>query len=232
MSIFKDLVADLEKCGSILSKEQIEANVARNSRRERLDRNRIQSAITEDDYRAIIAGTLAETPALLVTKRWVHASLEEKPHVDPDKRPPRFLMLIGQRGLGKTVAAAWAIAEAGGFYLSGPSLAELAESSFWRDADMRDNILGARLVVLDDLGTEDPSTKVQQYVGRLINERQGRRMMTMLTGNISEADMEARYGDRAAERIWHQGAVFDVAGQTMRRSAKRIGRQKPVLKGL
>lgn len=229
-NVFLDLVADLEKCGSILSKEQIEANVARNARRVNLELNRIKTAITDEDYRAILAGTLADTPALAITKRWVHASLVDKP--DPDKRPPRFLMLLGEKGLGKTVAAAWAIAEAGGFYLSGPGLRELAESTFWGDRDKRENILAARLVVLDDLGAEDPTPKVCEYVGRLINERQGARMHTLLTGNLSEEDMEERYGDRAAERVFHQGAVFDVKGKSMRRRVIRIGQPKPVLKGL
>jgi IstB-like ATP binding protein len=211
---FWDLVADLENTGSILSKEQVEATVARNARQERLDRNQISKCITEADAKRIISGDLDENRALVIVRRWLDP--KSPPALNLAGNPTKFLMLLGEKGLGKTVAAAWAIAEYGGYYLSGPGLRALAESTHWGDRDRRENVLNARLVVLDDMGTEDLTGPTMSYFNQLINERQGARFMTLITGNIKAGDLEERYDERAADRIIHQGTIFELTGDSLR----------------
>ena len=216
---FLALVRDIENTEYFLPKDAVEAREGRMLRESRLETNKIRTAITPEDYRAIVRGTLDLTKsALRMTRGWVDSVRGSR----GAKRHVRYLSLVGEKGLGKTVAAAWAIAELGGYYLSANALRELAESRDWRDAERRQAVLDAALVVLDDLGTESLSPETQGYVHRLIDERQSVKYGTIITTNLDGAAIEARYGDRAWSRLSHQGAICDVIGDSMRMPMMRV----------
>src|SRR6188472_570212 len=98
---------DLGKLDYFLPKEQVERRQAREARRDRLER--AQPAVTDDDLAQLIAGRLRlDTHALRVTQHWLELAFGE----DARQRAaaPRYMVLSGERGRGKTVAAAWVIA--------------------------------------------------------------------------------------------------------------------------
>lgn len=126
---------------------------------------------------------------------------------------PQFLALCGPTGIGKTVAAAWAIAEVGqGIAISSTELMQARKeraAALW----------GARILVLDDLGTEqDEPGKFASALYDLINKRQRERwMLTLITSNLSRTALVARYDARTVQRIRHRGYIADVLGRDMRR---------------
>jgi hypothetical protein len=211
----------LQKLGEIFgdttppSKAEVEREEAEELRARNL--TRVKPAITVDDVTAIVRDTLTEHPALRTVRLWYDTARGARP--SRDGRPMRFLVLLGQTGRGKTVAASCVLAERGGYYISAPELHRLATS---RRPDARARVVEMHLgvvVVLDDLGTEDADASMEACVWDLINARQTERKMTILTGNMTRAEFEQRYGERTTRRIEHQGAIVEIQGEDLRRRA-------------
>lgn len=143
-----------------------------------------------------------------------------------------FLVLCGERGLGKTTAAAVVVRE----YLRrdaltsrptsadppAPALFERA-TSFARmsayDAEDRryfESLCRARLLVLDDVGTETLAGVATALLDELVDTRYGHRRRMVITSNLSPAAIRARYGERIADRLRESGLVVALAGASMR----------------
>lgn len=151
-----------------------------------------------------------------------------------------FLLLHGQSGAGKSLAAAtiflaaretlrW---EAGGLtrYDSGAcafmAVSDLSRESYF-DADARalvDHLKRVQLLVLDDLGAELLTAGYLATLDELVRVRfEDRRTRTVLTSNVSAArdkktperpsPFEERYGARIARRIRDSGTVVACHGR-------------------
>lgn len=72
-------------------------------------------------------------------------------------------------------------------------------------------------LVIDDLGTEQSTARWEEAFGHLIDERlASARCRTIITTNISKANIRGRYGDRIADR-WNAHAVaVELKGESMR----------------
>ena len=131
------------------------------------------------------------------------------------------LLLVGSVGTGKTCLAS-AIAnelEARGF-----SVAFLTAFGF-NDACRRyhtsfepsrsetlDALLGADLLVIDDLGTESILRNVTlEYLYTVVSERMNARRHTLITTNLSPAALADRYGERIASRLFNERVCLSVA---------------------
>lgn len=183
--------------------------------------------VTPEDVEAVASGVYQdgspwiETLAVKITRAWLRggAAVRSGPR-------PRFLGLFGGTGVGKTVAAAWAIAEqGGGLAVSAGELGRLM-LGFRRDDARVERILRTRLLVVDDLGTE-PST-IRDFgaaLFELVDTRQTRDVLTILTSNGTEAEFVARYGDRTYQRMCHSGVVGSVAGRNLRTGDEETGAQ-------
>ncbi|MEM7515323.1 MAG: hypothetical protein AAF368_00165 [Planctomycetota bacterium] len=191
-------------------------------RLERL-RSREQRAERLRRYRHVISSEDAEriVRRKLDSQAWGHV-------VDFMKRwrkgRARFLWLCGLKGRGKTVACMGALAEIGGVYIT----AEDARRAFAQETDeareLRFKLRGSQLVILDDAGTERDALQAKHAVYQTVNQRQGRGMATLLTSNISIADVyrtNGRYDERAIARVEHQGAIIEVGGEDLRRHQPR-----------
>ncbi len=210
---------DLEKLNYFLPREEVERRVAREARRERLERG--DPAILDDIREDIINDTLELTPhALLVVKGWVGAAFGKDPEARAEA--PRFLVLSETAGgRGKTVAAAWAMANEVSLYITASEVRRIRFSKNVRDIDMLFRVENARFLVLDDLGAERLDDASEEWFFDLMNARQSRGRYTLITTNLDEPMMRARYGNRAVSRIIHQGGFVMVTGEDLRQRPRR-----------
>lgn len=139
-------------------------------------------------------------------------------------RPVRILVLSGPRGVGKTFAAAWWVAQAHTAppvldaqpprFIDAPSLSRWPR---YDDAKMRVLEL-ARALVLDDLGLDydDKAGAQVSLVDGLVNARYGATLPTVITTNMQADAFKARYGERVADRIREVGRFMSLTGESLR----------------
>ncbi len=113
--------------------------------------------------------------------------------------PQRFLLMFGDAGTGKSVAAAWAVTQRRGWYLYASDLAVAGyyAADFWDDARL------ASVLALDEMGRERgddkgwyESTLVRLLIGRCEDARK-----TILVANVDAAQWRARYAPAAHEAL-------------------------------
>jgi DNA replication protein DnaC len=209
---FHAMVATLTQCRSILSKEEYERRAATAARSERLAR--AKPPMSREDIAMVVSDTLKDAAPLRAVKRWLSAA---RGLDTPTDRPMKFLALLGPGGRGKTIAAAWAIAELGGIYISAPEFRRLASSSLWSDRPRLDELYGCRLLVIDDMGSETISDPSTEAIFDIVNARQVEGAVTILTGNLTRQQFTDRYTERVTQRIEHQGFFCESAGPDLRR---------------
>lgn len=111
-----------------------------------------------------------------------------------------LLLLQGNKGCGKSTAAAWVLRQRPGLWVDAPDLERPPTS----DGDATDHDLATTpFLVIDDLGTEYSTDKkfAERRINVAISKREANLLPTLLTANISTEEFKARYGDRIASRI-------------------------------
>lgn len=139
------------------------------------------------------------------------------------------LLLLGNVGTGKTCLAA---AIANDLEARGYSAVFMTAFGF-NDAcrkyhtsfdpsrsETLDALLGADLLVIDDLGTESILRNVTlEYLYTVISERMNARRHTLITTNLSPDALSDRYGERIVSRLFDSRVCLSVAltGKDLRR---------------
>ncbi len=189
---------------------EAEARMERNRRRTAVVGSGI--AVTPEDLEAIVADTLEDTRPLRYVRTW----LTKATTPEPGKPAMRFLGMLGGTGIGKTVACAWAIAKLG----SGACVKaeELGRTllGFKRDQAAVDRILKARLLVIDDLGTEEMrgfATALYECVDHRLSQGWA---LTAITSNLEQTAFEAKYESRTVARLRHRGYLGEIKGRDLR----------------
>lgn len=143
-----------------------------------------------------------------------------------NKKPPGVwcLLLAGVVGTGKSTAAgalAYDFAQRG-YRISWLRAGEAARSLFGEEADRRFTLWRtAKLLVIDDLGTEMLTSAWQQSIGELLDYRWQHSLRTIITTNMSPEVFKERYGSRLALRIGGDGMVFTLGeGEAFRKKRK------------
>lgn len=172
--------------------------------------------------RAIVAGDLKRTAALIAAEDWV-------------KGPQRMLALVGRNGSGKSLAAAWCISVnlvAYDVYLNTPgdlpkdyrfrsALFAEAQSLAWPKDQMEDAVPFLRrakqcaLLVIDEAGREDGDGA--RGLGSVLAyraETEGKR--TIITSNLLEKDFAERYKGRIMSRLRGSGRIVVADGHDLR----------------
>lgn len=141
-----------------------------------------------------------------------------------------FLLLLGDKGLGKTVAAAHVLAHYAARYPwntqpSGPSVEpmlfiaarEVTTVPAWEAANgtLMDTVKRTPMLVVDDMGQEGTTVGRDLLVNALF-DRHAKGKRTVLTSNLRTDAFKARYGDALADRIRETGLVVPCVGQSMR----------------
>jgi DNA replication protein DnaC len=105
------------------------------------------------------------------------------------------LVLVGGRGCGKSVAAAWAVANFAGSacWYSASDIMRIFASNFGDALKFQERVKLARLSVLDDVATEPDRARMCAALIEILEKRKQRK--TIITTNLGLADWVTRYPD-------------------------------------
>jgi DNA replication protein DnaC len=203
-----------ERCLATVSEHELAAYDRERERERRLERLRdagVLDVVTPDMVTALAFDRLENSKALDMVKRWA-AYQRAATRVGGDKC---VMALLGDMGRGKTIAAAWLLAAEGGLYVEAEELSRL-HAAKWGDERVRyERLTRAGVLVVDELGTEEDSRAALRDI---INRRQGRRL-TLLLGNLSREDFQARLDPRTWDRLRTCAVIAEVQGESMRKGA-------------
>jgi hypothetical protein len=117
-----------------------------------------------------------------------------------DRRP--LLVLAGGDGReGKSLSAAWILAQRDGRWTTCSELAQTAIAKYDRDV-----YLSPEVLVLDDVGAESLTEWVKGRVYDVLSDRIANGKRTIVTTNIVEKEVfTARYDERLSRRIAESG---------------------------
>ena len=143
------------------------------------------------------------------------------------KRDPKVpgLLLTGDCGTGKThlaVAILRETAEAGipGMFVVVPDLLAKLRASFGQKdgkaGELVETAKNAPLLVLDDLGAEDPKPWVVELVYVLINHRYEHMLPTVITTNYDGTRIGAVFGKRVQSRLAEMTVPVNIRAEDYR----------------
>lgn len=129
------------------------------------------------------------------------------------------LAIAGPKGCGKTVAAAWWAYRQRHPPRFVRAATFAAASRYDREAgDVKAVCLGARALVLDDLGMEFLDAKGSFLVDldELIDVFYGDKRPLLITTNCTVEKFRERYGERVADRLRECGSFWETSAASMR----------------
>ncbi len=161
----------------------------------------------------------AEKTAPSSAMKDIYASARD--YISPENNKP-FMVIIGTPGTGKTYLAS---AILGAMLAQGLSVVAVTAFDFVRRAldyhtqfsidgyvDRFTPMLDCDLLIIDDLGKESMLKNVtKEYLYTVINERRRDGRRTVVTSNLSPAELNARYGESIFSRICDTAHSFLVA---------------------
>jgi len=138
---------------------------------------------------AALKSPLKDTQPLTAVRQWLEDGASA------------MLVMSGTKGCGKSVAAAWAIANgrSGARFVR---VSELARVSVYREDEIGP-FERAPLLAIDDLGTEyaDKNGMFLTLLDGLLDARYAEMRPTIITTNLAMPAFCSRYGERVADRI-------------------------------
>ena len=116
-------------------------------------------------------------------------------------------------------------------YESAPrALGEFETQRFSRDAAEAESAaakvreyLDCDLMILDDLGTEMTTSFTVSALYQLVNTRLGGNRQTIISTNLSDEEIQRRYGGQIASRLAGEYELLTFAGSDIRRIRKERG---------
>lgn len=135
-----------------------------------------------------------------------------------------ILVLSGETGTGKSVAAAWWLMQpylkdgSGNVSIMWISATKLSRWSRYDDTQM-DRLLKVNRLVIDDLGTEyaDKKGNFAVTLDEVVNERSEYKRPTVFTTNLNAAGFTGRYDKRVVDRMRKYGRFVEFTGESMRK---------------
>lgn len=187
-------------------------NRAANEARERRLRALVDSGIPliDEHMAALVDGKLEHTLALRITTAWLAG-------------PRAVLVLVGDKGTGKTTAGAHAamtrLSDGPVVYVKEPTLARW--SMFARYDRQWAQAVACATLIIDEIGTAKARDldDAREGVSRIIDDRIGQSRRTVVIGNVSEADLTRRWDGRLLDRLRQIGFIAEVRGESLRGAA-------------
>lgn len=180
------------------------------SRAEQFDR--LASNVPRRALLATMSGALDKSrPAL----RWAHRWAQEN--------RSGILVLAGQPGTGKTVAAAWYAARTRAHWLSAP---ELGSAPYAEAGKIAARARAVPALVLDEVGGQGTTTDAAvDRIATLIADRFARMLPTVVTTNLDQGSFARLYDgvddldlSRLVDRVRESGHWLDVTHESLRGS--------------
>jgi hypothetical protein len=120
-----------------------------------------------------------------------------------------IIVLAGRCGVGKTVAATWALSRTGGRYLNAAEFSRIG-------VDLSD-LKRANTLVVDQLGMEsigESGWMLSQFLD-VLDARYGAMRLTVLCCNLSRPTLEGRYGPIFVRRLKDDGVYFFIGDASL-----------------
>jgi len=152
-------------------------------------------------YEAILARELQDTEALRITRQAF------------DGGRVGCLVLSGNPGVGKSIAAAWACQRTpGAIWVKAATLTARGLFAGFDDVER------APMLAIDDFGTEffDAKGVAHSIFDRVIDARDVLVLPTIITTNLDVVSLKERLGPRILDRIAHFGGVHICGGESLR----------------
>ena len=162
----------------------------------------------------------------------VSGALRSLDRMASQARPKGFIaFIIAETGMGKTFLAnciARALLDQGYpvIYFTAFQFFDLVEKhTFSHDPDDHsdedyENLLNCDLLILDDIGTELSNNFTRSQLFAILNERLIRKHPTILTTNLSLADLKERYDERIFSRTLGNYTLIKLFGDDIRLQRK------------
>ena len=159
-----------------------------------------------DEYDVDPGPPLVETPAL------THA----RAYVESDRR---ILVLCGAPGTGKSTAATWIADRVEARAPRFVKAQALARAGLY-DRELSEQLDKARLLVVDDLGTEflDAKGCFQTVIDEVVDSFYSSLRHLLITTNLDAKTFAARYGARIWSRVCEVGKVATCGATDLRRA--------------
>ncbi len=139
----------------------------------------------------------------------------------------RSLLFSGATGLGKTFLSACVARQAAEngysvvYVTAGKLFADFEAVRFERaEAESLRDYRDCDLLIVDDLGTEMTTEFVKAALYEIVNSRLLERHTTLISTNLDENNLEARYGGQIASRLLGGFRVIYFLGDDIRRMRK------------
>lgn len=136
------------------------------------------------------------------------------------------LLLMGPVGVGKTHLAAATLFTAIGkgmiaYYTPAPDFLTKYSASFQdrTTMDLIDSMATCEFLLLDDLGKEKASDTALPLIFQVINSRYESMLPTVITTNLTMADIKKNYGDAVQSRLLEMCQIVTMSGEDYRRKA-------------
>jgi DNA replication protein DnaC len=186
------------------------------------------AGMTLDTFAALPDLSAQQTAALAMARQLV-----ETGQVESRGHPRAGLFLWGDVGVGKSGLAAGIVNGVvahgiAAYYTTVPDLLDYLRSTFGPTSevsydDLFERLRTVRLLVLDDLGTESPTTWAVEKLYQIVDHRYGANAVTVVTANRSSDDLLAHFeqagdwtGKRIIDRLITLCAVVEVQGRNLR----------------
>lgn len=106
-------------------------------------------------------------------------------------------------------------------------------STAGRAHELAEEMFRARVLVLDDVGTERLDAEALEFFQKLVNERHAARRITVWTSNLSPAELEGRLDSGSGEqrgRLWRRVQDFAAVVELSRKRSRMVvgGREVPL----
>ena len=148
--------------------------------------------------------------------------------VEKDKPTPKSLLFVGGTGLGKThlsTAIARKVIERGYDVFYNSAVGMLSDFEFRRfgngvatgDSDNVERYTECDLLIIDDLGTEVVNQFTLSCLYHVINTRLNCQKPTIVSTNLTSADLRKQYTDRLASRFMGEYLIVPFFGSDVRK---------------
>ena len=119
----------------------------------------------------------------------------------------RNLLLTGKSGLGKTyllrsIAERLIERDVNVLIISAYKMLEIVRKAYFSNEEAAEEITETEVLMIDDLGSEPLMQNVTvEQLFNLLNERQNRRLSTIISTNLTIPEIQSRYTERIASRL-------------------------------